>query len=487
MCCQFHTRAQTNSGSADFVTYHFPASFKLGSTERLSADSLPFIVGLGTMFLAAHVSGIGAVFPSIIGQLGVSVAKGQWILTAYTLSLSACLLVFGSVADRIGLRRVYITGLAVFGVSSGACALAGEVWALILLRAVQGVGAAMVSATSVALIGGCVAQRRLGRAVGWQTGMTYAGLALGPIFAGYAAQQFGWRILFAINVPAAALAILVAWRGPEQDSEIIGTTNRAFSFSGMMWIVGMTGLLIFLSGNKGHMIGGSCAALCMGSFLWVDRRSSEPLFGSWMIRSRNFSAAAAGEAIYYLCLYAIGFLVPLYLARGRGFTSAHIGVFLGVQSAARAVVAPFSGRLSDRFGARLFMWLGVFFLAVAVCCLYVFGGSTSAIWGALVGVGAGAGLFAPANSKILLCAAPAEKYGISAGLLATARNVGMTLGVGTAALLYAAFGGDNSNLDALHAARESFAVIAGIAIVFAALSIAFQQRGFFKPEQLEIT
>src|SRR5215471_21756347 len=107
------------------------------SPGRSSTDALPFVVGLGTMFLSAHVSGMSVVFPYIVSQLGVTVSKGQWILTAYTLSLTTCLIAFGSLADRIGLRRVYISGLALFGASSGICALALGAPALILLRSIQ--------------------------------------------------------------------------------------------------------------------------------------------------------------------------------------------------------------------------------------------------------------------------------------------------------------------------------------------------------------
>lgn len=394
----------------------FPS--RAASADRFTPDALPFIVGLGTMFLAGHVSGMTTVFPRIIGELGVSVSDGQWILTAYTLSLSVCLLAFGVLADRIGLLRVYVWGMAIFGISSGACAAASGVWALVALRSAQGVGAAMVAATSVALIGASIAQKRLGRAVGWQTGMTYAGLALGPIVAGYAVQRFGWRILFAMNVPAAALAILAAAKAPEQETSL--------------------------------------------------RR--KPLFGGWMFRTRGFIGAAASEVVFYLCLYAIGFLLPLHLSQDRGFTTAQTGVLLGLQGGARALAAPVSGRMADLFGAVALVRLGIVFLMLAAWLLYSFSGQTSpgALWGALIALGIGSGLFAPANSKVLLCASPRDRYGISTGVLGTARSVGMTLGVAVATLLYSGFGGGGNRIDGLAAVRNAFAVVSLIALLYAA-------------------
>jgi MFS family permease len=470
------------------VTYNLPLPSKLrAASERLSPDALPFMVGLGTMLVSTHVSGVSVAFPLIIGQLGVTVTKGQWILTAYTLALSASLLTFGGLADRIGFLRVYISGLAVFGISSGACAVASSVWALILLRGVQGVGAAMVSATSVALIGVSVARGRLGRALGWQTGMTYAGLALGPLLAGFVAQQFGWRSLFALNLPAAALAILAVRRAPPPHLERSDSHTR--SWFGIPWMASMVALMLALSGRTGRILAVSAAALCAASLLRMNQRSREPLFAAWMVRSRPFTAAAVGETIYYACLYAIGFLMPLYLARGRGLTTTQIGIFLAFQSAARSLAAPVSGCMSDRVGAPVVIWLGIVLLAFAACCLYAFGGETTAagIWSALILLGIGAGLFAPANSKVLLSASPVEKYGTSTGILATARNLGMTLGVTLAALLYSGFGGDITAIRTVPAVRAALVVIAGIAILYAALGVPSRRWSVSGPEGFEIS
>jgi DHA2 family methylenomycin A resistance protein-like MFS transporter len=126
---------------------HFTEESVEGATLKL-----PLAVGFGTMVLAAHISGINAAFPEIIRGLGSDVGRAQWILTAYTLALSACLLTFGALAARIGLRTVYVIGMVVYGCVSMACALASETTSLIWLRCTQGIGAAMMSATSVAML-----------------------------------------------------------------------------------------------------------------------------------------------------------------------------------------------------------------------------------------------------------------------------------------------------------------------------------------------
>jgi MFS family permease len=378
--------------------------------------AMPFIAGLGTMFVAAHVSGTNAIFPRIISDLGVSVATRQWILTSYTLSLSVCLLVFGNLADRIGLLRVYVWGMALFGVTSLLCAFAPSASSLIALRAVQGVAAAMVSATSIAIAADSVPAGRLGRGLGCQTCMTCIGLAFGPLLSGFLTQRFGWRLLFAINIPASALAISLALMAPKSER------HRPSSYM------------------------------------------------PFEVRRFRFAAATAGETVYYMCLYAIGFLIPLYLIRGNGFTTLQIGILLFSQSTARTVLAPISGRMTDRFGVSLPMWLGIVSLALAACFLGGFGNQATpvAICGALALLGVGAGLFTPANSTAMLCASPARNRGTAAGVLATARNVGMSVGVAMGAFLYLRFGGDN---DTLPAVRDAFGVIAGIAIAYAVMAV----------------
>jgi DHA2 family multidrug resistance protein-like MFS transporter len=166
-------------------------------------------------------------------------------------------------------------------------------------------------------------------------------------------------------------------------------------------------------------------------------------------------------------------LLPLYLARGRGFSTTQIGILLGLQSAARAIAAPVSGRMSDRFGTGMLIGPGMVSLASALFLLHAFGDGTApiAIGGALTLLGVAAGLFVPANSKVLLCASPVEKYGVSTGVLGTARNAGMTLGVALAAMLYSGFGGDNSAPNVLYAVREALAVVAAIATLYAAVGI----------------
>lgn len=416
------------------------------------------------MIVAAHVSGVNAAFPLILRQLGTDVAVGQWILTVYTLALSGSLLTFGSLGDQIGLRAVYVMGMWVYGCGSGGCALASKPAALVLLRGVEGIGAAMISATSVAMLAAQTPRATLGRALGWQCGMTYVGLTLGPVLGAVLVQFFGWRALFLINAPA-ALAAIAIMPGMHQDANARNDRTSFVSLSNLAWIATLVSLTAAFSRGGHQAVSLVMAAVSGCLFIWTNSRSRRPLLPFRAFRATGFLAAAA-ETVYYGCLHASGFLIPLYLTRVRGFSAVEAGIFLATQGVARAAAAPFSGRLLDRSSTCRLTAAGVVLSSVALCVMCGFTRETPAfgIAGALVLLGGGTGIFVPANSNALLSAAPSELYGAAAGILATARNIGMTFGVAAAALLYTEFAPGSGSAGAVAGVRPEFAVIVAFAL-----------------------
>ncbi|MBZ5620895.1 MAG: MFS transporter [Acidobacteriia bacterium] len=437
--------------------------------------AIPFSIGLGTMIAALHASGMNAAFPVIAQQTGASVAGAQWILTVYTLALSGCLLTFGRLGDRAGLRGVYLGGLAAFTIASAACALAPNLVTLVVLRGIEGVGAAMISATSAAILARHLPASRLGQALGWQAGMTYFGLALGPALAGFVAEQYGWRALFLMNLPLGAIAMIVAARVLES----VSCRPRLTKFNGLeslAWIATLVPLMVALSGwqpggwlSLRTTILGAATCVCCAAFVVINRRSADPLIRFAVFRRAAFSAATLAETVYYVCLYATGFLMPLYLMRARGFGAAETGFFVACQCLARAMAAPIGGRLTDRSGVRIPTGLGVVILGIGMLCLCRLDSGTSAVQvgATLVLVGIGTGLFVPANSTSLLGSAPTELYGMAGSILATARNLGMTLGVAIAAAMYtvSAPGEAAGAAAAIAGVRGAFTVVAALAVV----------------------
>ncbi|MFL6451682.1 MAG: MFS transporter [Bryobacteraceae bacterium] len=438
--------------------------------QSVGSLKLPLAVGFGTMILAAHVSGVNTAFPLIMRELGSDAVSGQWILTVYTLALSGCLLTFGSLGDTIGLRPVYVTGLVVYGCVSAACALATGTTGLTWLRGTQGIGAAMISATSVAMLAAHTSPARLGRALGWQSAMTYAGLAFGPPLSGALAQFLGWRALFLINAPAAVAAIAALPRLPrELNVNRCGTSF--FSVSNLGWIGTLVSLTVSFRRGNYQFLALVFAGVSSCVFIWTNNRSDRPLIPLQAFRVRGFLAATAAEISFYSCLYAIGFLIPLYLLCARRLAAVDAGIFLAAQGVARAVAAPFSGRLLDHYSTGRVTVAGALtsIAAISIMCTFTDATPRMGIVAVLVLLGLGTGLFVPANSKALLGAVPAELYGASVGILATARNLGMTFGVTAAALLYTEFAPGSSPADTVAGVRMAFAIIVASALTLSVL------------------
>jgi len=235
----------------------------------------------------------------------------------------------------------------VYGCVSAACALASGTASLTWLRGMEGISAAMISATSVAMLAAHAHPVRLGRALGWQSAMTYAGLAFGPPLGGALAQFLGWRALFLINAPAAVTAIAALPRLPRESS----LHRRSASFlwiSNLGWIATLVSLAAAFSRDSHRSLALVVAAFSTCIFIWTNNRSKRPLLPFHVFRVWGFLAATLAEISFYWCLYASGFLIPLYLVHAYRFTAVEAGILLAAQGVARTVAAPLSGRLLDR-------------------------------------------------------------------------------------------------------------------------------------------
>jgi MFS family permease len=246
-----------------------------------------------------------------------------------------------------------------------------------------------------------------------------------------------------------------------------------------LFSTGLVALLLAL--NQGHAWGWlsaptlgllAAALLVLVAFVRVERRSRSPMLDLSLFRSGVFSSSTASALLSYVCSYSVIFVLPFLLVQGRGLDTARAGVVLAAQPVVMAVVAPISGILSDRIGSRLLATVGMLVLGagLALLALLTASGSTAALAGALAVVGLGIGLFSSPNNSALMGAAPPNRQGIASGVLATARNVGMVLGVGlTVAVLTTYLGRGATGLEAGVAA--SLLVSAGVAVVGGGISL----------------
>ena len=401
-------------------------------------------VGIGTFMSALDGSVVNTLLPVLARELGTDIAGIEWVTTIYLLVISGLLLSVGRAGDLFGHKRLYLAGFVVFLLGSALCGLAGSARALIAMRAVQALGAAMLMATSPAILTRSFPASQRGRALGAQGTFTYLGLTVGPSLGGWLAGSFGWRTVFYINIPVGLVAIALAHRTIADDR--VARHEERFDFVGAsLFTAGLVSLMIAL--NQGHAWGWSApatvalltaAALLLVGFVRVEQRRPSPMLDLSLFRSRVFSAATLSALLNYACVYAVLFVLPFLLIQGRGLDVQHAGIVLTAQPIVMAVVAPFSGTLSDRIGSRVPATLGMLLLAAGLVALGLLAphGSIGAIAAALALVGLGVGIFVSPNNSALMGAAPRHRQGIAAGVLATARNVGMVLGVGFAGAVF---------------------------------------------------
>jgi len=378
---------------------------------------------------------------------------------------------------------MYVSGFAVFVVSSALCGLAASVESLVAFRAVQALGAAMLFANGPAILTGNFPAAQRGQALGLQATMTYLGLTAGPALGGFLAARFGWRSVFYINVPVGALALALSIRFIPRDRPM--ERSGRFDVAGAgAFLLGLVALLLAL--NQGHdwgwtsapVLGLLAAAAAFGGiFVAIESRVASPMLDMSLFSSRIFSTSTASAVLNYICLYSIAFLMPFYLIQGRGLGPAQAGLILTAQPLVMAVAAPLSGTLSDRIGSRLLSTAGMAILGIGLLLLARLGSESpfGQVAGALVVVGIGIGIFISPNTSALMGAAPRNRQGIAAGVLATARNVGMVLGVGLAGAIFTTVvargpAGDPASL--FTAVRLSFVVAAGVGFLGAAVSAA---------------
>jgi EmrB/QacA subfamily drug resistance transporter len=401
-------------------------------------------VGVSTFMSALDTSVVNIVLPIVNEDFHTSVATVEWIVIIYLLLVSGLLLSFGRLGDLHGHRRIFLTGFLIFIGSSMACGLAGTPGWLIAFRGFQAIGAAMLSANSPAILTKSFPDSQRGQALGMQATMTYLGLTVGPSLGGWLTVQFSWRAVFFINVPVGLLALLISFLFVPHDGGHTGTEKFDLRGAGLF----MAGLIALLLGlNQGESWGWTspailglllAAAVFLGVFLAVELRVPNPMLDLSLFQRRIFSAAVASAILNYICVYSILFLMPFYLLQGRLLSPDQAGLLLSAQPLVMAVAAPVSGTLSDRIGSRIPGTVGMLILALGLLLLATLQQASSSllIILALAVSGLGIGIFISPNNSALMGAAPRNRQGTAAGVLATARSVGMVLGIGLAGAIF---------------------------------------------------
>lgn len=381
------------------------------------------VLGSGIATLDSTV--VNVALPRIGKELHGDVGDLQWVVTAYLLTLSALLLLAGSLSDRYGRRRIFILGVIWFTVASVACGLSPTAPALTAARALQGVGGALLTPGSLAILEATFRADDRAAAIGAWSGLGGVAVAVGPFVGGYLVQAWSWRLVFFINVPIALVVVLIALRHvPEtRDPAAPHRLDIAGALLAALALGGITYALIEIPAHGARaadvVIAGAAGALFLILFFVVEQRRAEPMLELALFRNRTFSAANAETFVVYAALGGAFFLLPIDLQQVLGYSPLASGAALLPSTAVMLVLSTSAGRLAQRIGPRLPLTLGPIIAAAGLLLLDRAAPGRSyftTVLPALLVFGVGLSLTVAPITATVLAAAPNGKAGLASAI-----------------------------------------------------------------------
>lgn len=420
------------------------------------ASGKPLVIASFGAFVAALSTSLVAIStPEIARELRVAAADVSWVLTVYLLTISSLLALSGRAADLLGRRRVYLAGFTLFTVGSAACAAAPSLGWLVSLRALQGLGAAMLMAVGPAIVTRSAPPERRARALGVQLATTYAGLTLGPSLGGLLTEAIGWKAIFGVIAVVSAGGLALGARllpvdiadavPPPRERRSLGALD--LPGAGLL-ATGLTCGILALKRVPSEgwtestvLVLATLSALAVTLFTRRSKRHRAPLLPLDLFASRSFVLGIVGATLLYTTTFMLAYLLPFQLQREAHLSPAAAGAWMTVQPATMACVAPLSGVAADRWGPRVPSAAGMSAIAIGMAGLAWSETTPNAGFAiAMALVGLGAGLFVAPNSARIMGSAPKDRQATAGAMVATSRNVGMTLGIALAASLEQALG-----------------------------------------------
>ena len=423
-------------------------------------DSSIVVIALPTMQTYFH-SNLGSV---------------EWVSLAYLLTLIALVTAVGRFSDMVGRKLLYIYGFGIFILGSGLSGLAPNLISLDLFRIVQGLGAAMLQANSVALIVQAMPREKLGRGIGVQGAAQALGLCLGPGVGGLLLVLGGWRLLFLVNIPAGLIGFSLGWFLLPRSLFLV--KREPIDWRGLaLFVVAVTSLLLAMS--LGDQVGWTSTfvlvsfllSLSFGlAFIAWERRAVAPMMPLPVFRRPTFSFGIASGLLSYLALFGSLFVFPFYLQFAGHMSPGAAGLRLLLLPLALGVTAPLAGVLADRWGARPLTVGGMALTAIALLAVALHPSTGRLLVVELVALGAGLGAFTPPNNASIMSAVPREQSGIASGILNMTRGMGTAMGVALTGLIF----GLAAGISTAHAHSPALAAagLVAAALFLAAVAVA---------------
>ena len=420
--------------------------------------------------LDTSIANVG--LPALAQAFNASFQQVQWIVLAYLLAITTLIVSVGRLGDIVGRRTLLLVGICLFTVASLLCGVAPTLMLLIVARAVQGLGAAVMMALTVALVGETVPSAKTGSAMGLLGTMSAIGTTLGPSLGGVLIAGFGWRVIFLVNVPLGILNFLLAYRYlPNTGSK---ADRRGFDSAGTLLLALTLGTyaLAMTPFNANLLL---VAALGAGLFVLVEAKAASPLIRLTMFRSPVLSASLVMSTLVSTVMMATLVVGPFYLSHALKLQAAAVGVVMSAGPLTAALTGIPAGRIVDRFGAPRTTLAGLVAMA-AGCVTLSMMPTTMSIAGyiaPIVVTTAGYALFQAANNTAVMTEILPDQRGVISGMLSLSRNLGLITG---ASMMGAVFARASAAGDFTTGMRATFSVAAILIAVALAITVGTRAR-----------
>jgi EmrB/QacA subfamily drug resistance transporter len=401
---------------------------------------LAVLAGFLTPF---DLSAINIALPTIASEFSIDAVTIGWISSAYLLASAVFLVPFGRIADIHGRKKIFSAGLMIFTIASFVIVFSVSTPMIIFLRIVQGMGAALIFGTAVAILTSVTPPHERGKALGIYTTAVYLGLSMGPFLGGFLVTSFGWRSIFLVNVPLGILILAIIrtklvgeWADARGESfDISGALLYGFALVCVMYgfsiLPNVSGLVLVVGGTLG-----------LAAFVWWEHHTPSPLINlSLFLKNRVFAFSNLAALINYSATFSVTFFLSFYLQYIKLLSPAVAGSILVTQPVVQAVFSSYAGRLSDRIEPGRIASAGMAITAGGLFLLSLLSADTSLTYliGTLILLGLGFAFFSSPNTNAIMSSVTKPYYGVASGTLGTMRLVGQMLSMGIAMVIISLF------------------------------------------------
>ncbi|HEU5374507.1 MAG TPA: MFS transporter [Ktedonobacteraceae bacterium] len=432
------------------------------------------IIAIGFFMATLDASVVNISLPTIASYFRVPLSGAiEWVIISYLVVIAGLLLTIGRLSDMIGHKTLWSAGLVIFTLGSMACGAAPTLLVLIIARAFQGLGGALIMSVAPAMLTSAFPAEERGRALGMNAVSVALGTSVGPTVGGLITANFSWRWIFYVNVPLGLLGVITTLLVLKERRK--RTVGRFDPGGALLLAVGLIALTLGLSfGQEWGWTSPTLLAtlgisvMAFALLIAVEQHVADPIIDFRLFHNRVFVSANACLMACFLALFAVGFMLPFYLEDMRGLSLIESGLLLSPLPLMIALIAPFSGALADKIGSRWLVAGGLTLACIGLVLISQLNERSSVgdiIW-RLVLTGVGQALFQSPNSSALMGSVERNRQGIAAGFMATCRVMGQSVSVALAGAIFTSLGGAIAGASLRHADHMPPQVVATLQNTF---------------------